>query len=165
MSLLLTTFFNNSFINNVQSMETKNQIKAHPLYLTNSYFYNYKPPHILRQHRVLRNLRKNKYIIITKPDKGNVVATLDQKLYDNAGQERISDTFRFEKLNEDPTLKSEASLQRFLHQVKDKNFFNKNEFDKLYPSTSAPACIYILFLLFLELRMQIFPENFLFPTM
>ena len=165
MSLLLTTFFNNSFINNVQSMETKNQIKAHLSYLANSYFYNYKPPHILRQHRVLWSLRKNKDIIITKPDKGNEVAILDQKLYDNASQERIADTFRFEKLNEGPTLKSEASLQRFLCQLKEKNFFNKNEYDKLYPSASPPACIYILFLLFLELRMQIFPGNFLFPTM
>ena len=35
---------------------------------SNSYFYNYKPsPRMLPQHRVLRNRRKNKDIIITKP--------------------------------------------------------------------------------------------------
>ena len=56
--------------------------------------YNYKPfPRILRQHRVLRNLRKNKDIVITKPDKGNGVLILDRKLYDNTIEERISDTF------------------------------------------------------------------------
>ena len=72
---------------------------------------NYKPsPRILRQHRVLRNLRKNKDIVITKPDKGNGVVILDRKLYDNAIQELISDTSKFDKLNEDPTLKREASL-------------------------------------------------------
>ena len=38
-------------------------------------------PCILRQHRVLRNLRKNKDTVITKPDKGNGVVILDQKLY------------------------------------------------------------------------------------
>ena len=38
-----------------------------------------------------------------KPDKGNGVVILDQKLYDNAIQEIISDTSKFEKLNEDPT--------------------------------------------------------------
>ena len=129
----------------------------------------------------------------------------------NAVQEIISDTSKFEKLNEDPTLKREASLQRFLRKLKHKNLFNENEYNKLYPS--SPARIYgtpkmhkfpssDLFLrvrpivssidtfnynlarflynllsplapndysckdlLFLKLRIQIFPENFLFPTM
>ena len=35
---------------------------------------------------------------------------LDRKLYDNVIQEIISDTSKFEKLNEGPTLKREASL-------------------------------------------------------
>ena len=39
-------------------------------------------------------------------------------------------------------MKREASLQRFLHKLKQKNFFNENEYDKLYPSGSAPARIY-----------------------
>ena len=58
------------------------------------------------------------------------------------GQNYISDTSNFEKLNEDPTLKREASLQRFLRKLKQKNFFNENDYDKLYPSCSAPARIY-----------------------
>ena len=45
-----------------------------------------------------------------KPDKGNLVVILDQNLYDNTIQEIISGTSKFEKLNEDPTLKREASL-------------------------------------------------------
>ena len=39
-------------------------------------------------------------------------------------------------------MKREASLQRFLRKLKQKNFFNENEYDKLYPSGSAPARIY-----------------------
>ena len=78
---------------------------------------------------------------MTKPDKGNGVVILDWKLYDNTIQEIISDTSKFEKLNQDPTLESEASLQRFLHKLKHKHFFNKNEY-KLYPSGSAPSRIY-----------------------
>ena len=143
-SEIFTTFekIHRSFINNLKSDETKSQIKAHLSYL-NSYFDNYKPsPRILRQHRILRNLRKNKDIVITKPDKGNGVVILDRKLYDNAIQELISDTSKFEKLNGDPTLKREASLQRFLRKLKQKSFFNENEYDKLYPSGSAPTRIY-----------------------
>ena len=56
-----------------------------------------------------------------KPDKGNRVVTLDQKLYNNAIEEIISDTSKLEKLNEDPTLKPKASLQRFLGKLKQKN--------------------------------------------
>ena len=36
----------------------------------------------------------------------------------------------------------EASLQRFLRKLKQKNFFNENEYDKLHSSGSAPARIY-----------------------
>ena len=79
-------------------------MKAHLSYLANSFFYNYKPsPRILRQHRALRNLRKNKDIVVTKADKGNGVVILDRKLYNNAIEEIISDSSKFEKLNEDPT--------------------------------------------------------------
>ena len=103
------------------------------MYLANSYFYNYKPSsRILRQYRVLRNLRKNKDIVITKPDKRN----------ENVIQQIIPDTSKFKKLNEYPTLKREASLQRFLCKLKQKNFFNEDEYDKMYPSGSAPARIY-----------------------
>ena len=144
-SEIFTTFekIHRSFINNLKSEETKRQIKAHLSYLANTYFYNYKPsPRILHQHRVLQNLRKNKDIVITKPDKGNGVVILDRKLFDNAIEEIISDNSKFEKLNEDPTLTREASLQCFLCKLKQKNFFNDNEYDKLYPSGSAPARIY-----------------------
>ena len=54
----------------------------------------------------------------------------------------ISDTSKFEKLNEDPTLKRETSLLPVLRKLKQKYFFNEIECDKLYPSDSAPARIY-----------------------
>ena len=94
------------------------------------------------QHRVFQNIRKNKDIFITKPDKGNGVVILDQKLYPNGIEEIISDTSKFEKLKKDPDLKREASLKRCLCKLKQKNFFNEIEYDKLYPSGSAPARIY-----------------------
>ena len=79
-SIPLKRFIVCSLLNNLKSEETKIQIKVYPSYLANSYFYNYKPSsRILRQHRTLRNLRKNKDIIITKPNKGNGVAILDKK--------------------------------------------------------------------------------------
>ena len=38
--------------------------------------------------------------------------------------------------------KREASLQRFLRKLKQKNFFNEIEYDKLYPSGSTSTRIY-----------------------
>ena len=127
-SEIFTTFekIHRSFLSNLKSEETKSQIKTHLLYLACSYFYNYKPsPSILRQHCILRNHTKNKDIVIMKPDKGNRVVILDRKLYNNAIQEIISDTSKFEKLSGDPPLKREDSLQCFLRRLKQKNFFNE----------------------------------------
>ena len=44
-SKIFTTFemIHRSFLNKLKSKESKSQIKAHLSYLTNSYFYNYKP--------------------------------------------------------------------------------------------------------------------------
>ena len=98
---IFTTFqeIHYSFLNNLKSKETKSQIKAHLLYLANSYFYNYKSsPQILCQHCALQNLRKSKDI-----------------------EEIISDTFYF------------------LCKLKQKNFLKEIEYDKLYPSGSAPV--------------------------
>ena len=50
------------------------------------------------------------------PDKGNGVAILDQKLYNNATEEIISDTSIFEVILYTSTLKCEVSLQRFLRK-------------------------------------------------
>ena len=58
-----------------------------------------------------------------KHNKRNGVVILDQKVYNNSVQEIIPETYKFEKLNEDPTLKREASLQRFLRKLKQKTFF------------------------------------------
>ena len=126
-SEIFTTFekIHRSFLSNLRSKENKSQIKAHLSYLVNSYFHNYKPSRILRPNRVLRNLRKNKDIVVTKPDKGNGVVILDRKLYNNAIEEIISGSSKFEKLNEDPTLKREASLQHFLRKLKQKTFLMK----------------------------------------
>ena len=49
----------------------------------------------------------------------------------------ISDTSKFKKLYEDPILKHESSLQFFLRKLKQKNFFNEIQYNKLYLSGSV----------------------------
>ena len=82
----------------------------HISYLAGSYFQNYEPfSRTLRQYPLLQNLRKNNDIVITKPDKENGVVILDRKIYNSATEKTISDTSKFEKLNEDRILKREAT--------------------------------------------------------
>ena len=106
------------------------------------YIYKHSP-RIVPQHHVLQNLRKNKDIKM-KADKGNGVVILDWKLYENTIQIIISDSSKFEKLGEDPTLKCETSLQRFLHKLKQKKIFNENEYN----------CILLVLLLLVSMALQ-----------
>ena len=57
-----------------------------------------------------------------KPVKGNAVVILDQKLYNSFIQEIITAASKFERLNEDPTLKREVLLQLFLFLTEKKTF-------------------------------------------
>ena len=56
----------------------------------------------------------------------------------------ISDTSKFNKLSADPALLREGQLQRFLGKLKNKQFFTKEVYDKIYPSGLKPASIYDL---------------------
>ena len=62
-------------------------------------------------------------------------------------------------LNEDPIFKLEASLERFPCKLKQKRFFNENEYDKLYPSGFALAHI------FSAPKMHMFSSSDTFPKL
>ena len=56
-------------------------------------------------------------------------------------------------------MKREASLHRFSRKLKQKDIFNKNKYDKLYPSGSSPARTYT------TPKMHKFPSSESFPTL
>lgn len=76
-------------------------------------------------------LKKNKDIVIIRPDTGN--------------REIITYTTKFNKLNKDVvTNLGEGQVQRFLRKIKSSGFSTKNGYDNIYPSSSSPARIYSL---------------------
>ena len=142
---IFTSFENiNRFLTkNLKDESDKNHMTAELSHLANTYFYNYTPsPRILHQHKILKNLKNNRDIVICKPDKGNGVVIVERKNYDEALLSIINDTSKFEKLKEDPTRKREASLQRFLRKLKKDSFISDSEYSKVYPNGTAPAKIY-----------------------
>ena len=54
----------------------------------------------------------------------------------------ISDNPKLKKLSADPRLLKEGELQRFLRKLKDKYFFTKEIYDKIYHSGTKPPSIY-----------------------
>ena len=107
--------------------------------MANVYWSTYKPTkNTLKKHGILKRLRTNKDIVITRPDKGSGIVILDKTFY----EEKILRLTKFRKLNEDPTLTREGQLQRFLRKIKDKGLFDDNTYKKIYPSGSKPATIY-----------------------
>ncbi|XP_068758087.1 uncharacterized protein [Montipora capricornis] len=96
----------------------------------------------LKKHRVLKELRSNKNIVILKPDKGNGVVVLDCADYDQGLLKIISDTSKFRPIKEDPTLLREGRLQRLLRKLKKNGHLDSDVYNSIYPRGSQPARIY-----------------------
>jgi len=95
-------------------------------HLAHSYSLAHRPTVTdLKSYKLLKDLRKNKNIVILKPDKGNGIVVLDRTTYDSGVLKIISDTSKFKVLAEDPALLPEGQLQRFLKKLKAQGTFQK----------------------------------------
>ena len=111
--------------------------------LANCYTYKYTPSKSsLKKHKILQKLKSQKDIIITHPDKGNSIVVLNRSDYIKSMMKRISDTKKFKKLTNDPTLKREQALQRTLRKLNQKGIFSESEYSDLYPKDSKIARLY-----------------------
>ena len=65
----------------LSSNHFENALKTDISYLANNYYSNYRPSlNTLKKHKVLEKLRRNKDIVITRPDKGNRLVVMDSYL-------------------------------------------------------------------------------------
>ena len=87
----------------------------------------------------MKKLKKNKDIIILRPDKGNGVVVLDKLAYNNAISDLLSDDTKFKKLQSDLTLQREGQLQRYLRKLKKNGIFDSATYRNIYPTGSQPA--------------------------
>ena len=136
------------FIHHTVSKDLKDQkdtgeVKAKISYLANTYVNSHKPTkNALGKHEILKKLRNNNNILITKTDKGERVVIVDRIYYMSSMYEIVNDTSKFLKLRSDPTTCRENKLQRFLRSLKNKDFFTKDVYGNIYPCGSKPARIY-----------------------
>ncbi len=86
-----------------------------------------------------KRTQENAKIVVLKPDKGNGIVVQDRKIYDEGSMKIISDTSKFSRLDNDPTLLRKCRLQRVSRSLKKKNEIDNEVYEKIYPSGSQPA--------------------------
>ena len=112
---MLSTF---DFIHWTMSKDLKDQketgeVKAKISYLAKTYVNSYNPTkRALQKHRILKKLRNNNTILITKSDKGKAIVIVDRIYYMSSLYQIVNDTSKFLELRSDPTICSENKLQR-----------------------------------------------------
>ena len=88
----------NFLISNLKEGANENEVKAELSSLAHNFCSSYEPSRLaLKKHAVLKRLRRNKNIVICKPDKGNSVVILDRSDYDRRLLEIINDRTKFVK--------------------------------------------------------------------
>ena len=88
---------------------------------------------------VLKKIRKNKNIVILKPEKENGVVFLDRSDYDQGILKIINDTSKFRPIKEDPTLLREGRLERLLRKFKKDGHLVNIVYENIYFKGSQPA--------------------------
>jgi hypothetical protein len=91
---------------------------------------------------LLKELSKDKSIVITKADKGHSVVILDRDEYLRKMESLISDRTKFEPIDHDPTIAEEDRLTRKLRCLKERRFITEQEYDLCFPSGSQPGTLY-----------------------
>ena len=119
------------------------EVRTQLSFLASSYIKNYKPSkQTIEKFKVLKKLRNNQDLIITRPDKGNGVVILNRKDYIEMMNDILKDVSKFRMLDNDVTVAREGKLQRYLLSLKKKGFFTPTQYEKIYPSGSSVARAY-----------------------
>ena len=79
------------------------EVKAKISYLGNTYLISSKlKKNVLQKHKILKKLRNNNNILITKPDQRNGVVIVDRIYYMSSMYEIVNDTSNLLKLQSNP---------------------------------------------------------------
>ncbi|CAF2662000.1 unnamed protein product [Rotaria sp. Silwood2] len=95
-----------------------------------------------KYRRLLQNLKNDKSILVTRPDKGRCVVLLDKVDYLSKIHSILNDTTKFSFLSYDPTIARETKLIKLLNRLLDEGSISK-EFNNLAkPFGSIPGRLY-----------------------
>ena len=99
----------------------------------------------LKLYESLKNLKSDKSIFITRPDKGRGTVILDRSEYIEKVESILNDNTKFKEIFEDPfkvITKLEDRLARLLRTVLKLNIISKDTFNNLFSSGASPGVLY-----------------------
>ena len=133
--LITFDFIHRSMSKYLKHEKDAGEVKAKMFYLANNYVNAYKlSKNTICKHKILKKLRNNKDVLITKPGKDDWVIIVNRTIYMSNLYEIINDTSKFMKLPSSPIIGREGKLQRFVRTLNKKGFFSKEEYENIYPS-------------------------------
>ena len=100
------------------------------------------------EHLALKDLIKNRHLVIQKVNKGNTVAILNKNGYISKMKVILSDSPKFQKLSSDQykALKQivhmENRITDVLKKLKNKNIISEKKYEDLYPVGSSRGILY-----------------------
>ena len=117
------------------------KLKSYHFHIAQLYVNSFQPSNKdIKTHKVLRNLHKNKNIVILKPEKGNGVVMLNK--VDKGTHDIVNGEHKFKKITNDPTIDREGRLQRFFWDLTKKGKIDKDVYNSVYSSGSQQELIY-----------------------
>ena len=97
-------------------------------------------------YKILKKLKKETNIIISKPDKGRGIVIMNKQDYVEKMNTILNDVSTFCKMRHSDPFKNnlllEDKLNRFLKKMLDNNYIYEEEYRKLYASGSNPGIMY-----------------------
>lgn len=95
-----------------------------------------------KYHRLLKQLRQDKSIIVTRFDKGRGIVLMNKTDYISKMNAILNDSTKFNVLSDDPTIKREARLTRLLSKLKKNGHISDEFYDMARPTGSNPGRLY-----------------------
>ena len=96
--------------------------------------------------QTMKQLKKNKNIVISRPDKGSGVVILNRKDYVQKMEDVLSQKDKFELIGNaeenDTTIQQERALQAFLLRARKNGHISKEEYDRVRPVGSCRPRLY-----------------------
>ena len=119
--------------------------------LAHKYFYNFKSYKVFSaifskgDIASLKELAKDKSIVITRPDKGKGVVILNRDIYVDKVKDLISDSAKFAEVKDSIqtySLRIEDKVNSFLRKLKSASVITENLYKDLYVSGTGPGVLY-----------------------
>ncbi|CAF1416294.1 unnamed protein product, partial [Rotaria sordida] len=95
-----------------------------------------------KYRHVLKNLKQDKSIVVTRPDKSRGVVLLDKVDYVSKMHTILSDSTKFSFLSYDPTITRETKLIKLLNRLLDQGNISKEFYNLVKPFGSIPGRLY-----------------------